>query len=76
MEIKKSNEIVPAISNIKDGISLLDYFAAQAMNGILSNPNGIVQLDLPFDGGLEDKVVKESYKIAKTMMVVSKKNSF
>lgn len=73
MKTTKSSKVVSTLPNVKNGISLLDYFAAQAMNGILSNPSGIIQLDLAFVSQKE-KVVEESYKIAKAMITVSKKN--
>ena len=48
----------------EDGMTLRDYFAARAMQGILSNPG---QLEYVSDGSVKE-VVRDAYKFADAML--------
>ena len=45
-----------------EGMSMRDYFAAKAMQGILSNPDGI--------GFPDEKIAKDAYWMADAMLKV------
>ena len=59
----------PGIENpIYDGMSLRDYFAAKAMQGICANPDDIhVPEDETYDQYV-DEISRSAYKIADAML--------
>ena len=60
----KSTENPNIVNNIEEGMDLRDYFAAKAMQGLLSNQEET--------GTTFDKVVEWSYSIADQMMEARK----
>lgn len=57
----------PSFSYCDNGMTLLDYFAGQALAGFCANPNG---LEWPFD-----EMAGDAYRIARAMLTARKEAS-
>ena len=57
----------PEFSYCDSGMTLLDYFAGQALAGFCAHPNG---LEWPFD-----EMASDAYRIARAMLTARQENS-
>ena len=64
----------PTTKNVLDGMDLRDYFAAKAMQAIMTNDTLLMEIDQYQDCGSEYKIARYAYNHADAMMKIRSQN--